>query len=127
MTLIDYIKTFEEDGIMDYLELIFNTMEETIMRGIKSTVVLPGSLGLERKAKALYQKYIETKDFNTLLYALTLAVSEENASGGRLVTAPTCGSAGVLPGVLFTEYFYNKVFSVSYFVNLCLSSYPSSY
>ena len=109
MSLIDYIKAFEEDDIMDYLDVIFNTMEETIMRGIKSTVVLPGSLGLERKAKMLYQKYIETKDFNTLLYALTLSVSEENASGGKLVTAPTCGSAGVLPGVLFTEYFYNKV------------------
>lgn len=109
MTLVDYVKAFEEDDIMDYLEVIFNTMEETILRGIKNTVTLPGSLHLERKAKNLYQKYIETKDFNTLLYALTLAVSEENASGGKLVTAPTCGSAGVLPGVIFTEYYYNKV------------------
>ena len=109
MSLVDYVKTFDEDDIMDYLELIFNTMEETIMRGIKNVVTLPGSLHLERKAKRLYQQYIETKDFNTLLFALTLATAEENASGGKLVTAPTCGSAGVLPGVLFTEYYYNKV------------------
>ena len=109
MTLLDYVKTFDDEDIMDYLNVIFNTMEETIMRGISSTVMLPGSLHLERKAKNLYQKYIETKDFNALLFSLTLAVSEENASGGKLVTSPTCGSAGVLPGVLFSEYYYNQV------------------
>ena len=109
MSLVDYVKAFDDSDIMDYLDLIFHTMEETIIRGINSNVVLPGSLHLERKAKSLYQKYIDTKDFNTLLFALTLAVAEENASGGKLVTTPTCGSAGVLPGVLFTEYYYNKV------------------
>ena len=108
MSLIDYIKAFEDNDIMDYLEKIFNTMDETIMRGINTFTVLPGSLHLERKAPSLYQRYLDTNDFTTLLYSLTLAVSEENAAGGLLVTTPTCGSAGVLPGVLMTEYRYNK-------------------
>ena len=109
MSLIDYIKAFEDSDIMDYLDTIFLKMEETIKRGVNSSVTLPGSLKLARKASCLYKEYLETKDFATLLYSLTLAVSEENASGGEIVTAPTCGSAGVLPGVLFTEYYKNNV------------------
>lgn len=106
MTLIDYIKTFDKD-IISYLNIIFDKMEECINRGLNTNIIIPGPLQLQRKAKAMYDKYLIDKNKNTLLFALTLAVSEENASGGEVVTAPTCGAAGVLPGVIFTEYYYN--------------------
>lgn len=104
ITLIDYIRSFEDSDLDNYLELIFNQMASSIDEGIHATGILPGELKLNRKASEMYQKYLETKEKESLLFAYTLAVSEVNASGGKIVTAPTCGSAGVVPGVLFTEY-----------------------
>lgn len=109
MTLIDYIKTFEDDEFFDYLEDIFNVMEECVNSGLTKKDIIPGPLQLKRKAHEMYKKYQELNTHLSLLFALTLAVSEENASGGIVVTAPTCGASGVVPGVLFTEYYYNKV------------------
>lgn len=108
LTLIEYIKLFDND-IIDYLNIIFNKMEDCIQRGLNTNNIIPGPLKLQRKAKSMYDNYLKDKNKNTLLFALTLAVSEENASGGEVVTAPTCGAAGVLPGVIFTEYYYNNV------------------
>ena len=105
LTLLEYIKQCEEDDLFDYLELIFNQMETSIQEGLNSTSILPGELQLPRKASEMYQKYELTHDKESLLFALTLAVAEVNASGGKIVTAPTCGSAGVIPGVLFTEFY----------------------
>lgn len=109
MTLIDYIKTFEDDEFFDYLEYIFNSMEECIKRGLASKEIIPGPLNLKRKSYEMYQKYLTQNTHLSLLFALTLAVSEENASGGVVVTTPTCGASGVVPGVLFTEYYYNHI------------------
>lgn len=109
MTLIDYIKTFEDDEFFDYLEDIFNVMEECVNSGLTKKDIIPGPLQLKRKAHEMYKKYQELNTHLSLLFALTLAVSEENASGGIVVTAPTCGASGVVPGVIFTEYYYNKV------------------
>lgn len=105
ITLLDYIKAFEDDTFFSYLEKVFNQMEESIKCGLNETSILPGELHLPRKAHEMYDKYLTDHKKETLLFALTLAVSETNASGGKIVTAPTCGSAGVVPGVLFTEYY----------------------
>ena len=79
-------------------------MKASVEAGLKAQGVLPGGLGVERKARFLYrQKHIdesaETKE-NRLVCAYAFAVSEQNASAGTIVTAPTCGASGVLPAVL---------------------------
>ena len=79
-------------------------MQDAIHRGLENEGVLPGSLKLPRKAARLHVKanaYKGTLQKRAILFAYTLAVSEENAAGGLIVTAPTCGSCGVLPGVLY--------------------------
>lgn len=89
---------------------IWQVMNNCIEQGIKNTGVLPGGLNIKRRAAGLYNKLAETKiknpelnsDMNWLsLYAI--AVNEENAAGGKVVTAPTNGAAGVIPSVL--KYF----------------------
>ena len=106
--IIEYIKMNEGDDVFSELEKRLVVMKDTIIRGIKAEGLLPGPLKLKRKAKEMYQKYSLNHDPNTLLFALALATSEENASGGVIVTAPTCGASGVVPAVLFKEYFYNN-------------------
>ncbi len=83
------------------------TMSACINAGCQSTEKqLPGSLKVRRRAPALYKKLIDSKknqDFSDILNWLNLyalAVNEENAAGGRIVTAPTNGAAGILPAVL---------------------------
>lgn len=95
---------FEGEEILDYMSEIWEVMKAAIRRGLEAEGVLPGGLHLQRKA---CQSYAKSKDFTGSLgnaahaFAFALAVSEENAGGGKIVTAPTCGSCGVLPGVLF--------------------------
>lgn len=98
-----YVERQESAEIWPFLAGIWQTMKESIERGLKGTGVLPGSLRYPRKASAFFKKArTQTKRLrstgNTFAYAL--AVSEENASGGTVVTAPTCGSAGLVPAVL---------------------------
>ena len=79
-------------------------MSAAVRRGLESEGVLPGPLALTRKASTYYIKAKEYKDSlqsRGLVFAYALAVSEENASGGEIVTAPTCGSSGVIPAVLY--------------------------
>lgn len=79
-------------------------MKKSVERGIEHEGVLPGPLNLARKAPTYYVKatgYKQSLQTRGLVYAYALAVSEENASGGKIVTAPTCGSCGVVPGVLY--------------------------
>ncbi len=104
MRLWQYVEECEGEEIWEYLASVWETMEDAIKRGISTEGVLHGGLGLQRKARYLYrQKHIderqETKT-NRLICAYAYAVSEENASGGVIVTAPTCGACGVLPAVL---------------------------
>lgn len=108
MSLIDYIKTFDND-IFEYLGKVFDVMKDSVDRGLIKSANLPGSLNLERKAKKFYEKYKVSNDYQTLLFANTLAVCEENASGGLIVTSPTCGSAGIVPGIIMSEYYHNNV------------------
>ena len=106
-SLYDYVKFYEPD-IDDYLNQVYETMIKSVKDGLEETSVLPGRLKLERKAKTFYNKYLENKNLNSLIFAYALAVAEQNASGKVIVTAPTCGSSGVMPGVLVAyEEFYN--------------------
>ena len=99
LTLAQVVDHFEE--VDDYLNLVFDTMNDAFLRGISKDELLPGGLNVARRAKSFYQKYLETNQIEAFIYAAALAISEENASaGGLIVTAPTCGSCGVLPAVL---------------------------
>ncbi|MDE6799252.1 MAG: L-serine ammonia-lyase, iron-sulfur-dependent, subunit alpha, partial [Phocaeicola sp.] len=100
----EYVQQCEDEGIWDYLAEVWKTMREAIERGLDQEGVLPGPLNLRRKASTYYIKAKGYKDnlrSRGLVFSYALAVSEENASGGRIVTAPTCGSCGVVPAVLY--------------------------
>ncbi len=98
-----FAEKYEDNDFRAYLANAWNTMLDTIKRGLNAEGVLPGNLKLERKAHSFWLKAKRTKDAfqrSSFVSAFALAVAEENASGGIVVTAPTCGSAGVLPAVL---------------------------
>ena len=112
-TFWEYVERCEGPAIWDYLREVWQVMQEAVERGINHEGVLPGPLGLQRKAPVYYVKakgYKSNLQSDGLVYAYALAVSEENASGGRIVTAPTCGSCGVLPAVLY-HLSHNHTFS----------------
>lgn len=97
------VEEAEGDGIADYMEEVLKAMNASIDAGLKHDGVIPGGLRLQRRARSIYQKarFLQSEFRRTgLVSAYATAVSEENASLGTVVTAPTCGSAGVLPAVL---------------------------
>jgi len=103
-TLWEYVSEAEDPSIWDYLYEVWDLMQAAIRRGLENEGVLPGIIHLQRKASAYSVKaagYKGSLRRRSLLFAYALAVSEENASGGRIVTAPTCGSCGVLPAVMY--------------------------
>ena len=100
----EYVGECEGNDIWDYLHRVWQVMKDAVERGIEAEGVLPGGLGVRRKAVSYYVHaagYNQSLKSRGLVYAYALAVSEENASGGLIVTAPTCGSCGVLPAVLY--------------------------
>lgn len=100
----EYVKECEESDIWDYLAEVWKTMKASIVRGLDNEGVLPGPLNLRRKASTYHIRasgYKASLQSRGLVFAYALAVSEENASGGVIVTAPTCGSCGVVPAVLY--------------------------
>ena len=103
-TYWEYVNDCEGPEIWDYLDRIWTVMCETIQRGLNNDGVLPGGLKVARKASTYWVKsksYTDSLNSRAKIYAYALATSEENASGGRIVTAPTCGSSGVVPAVLY--------------------------
>ena len=103
-TIWEYVQDSESEDIWDYLQQIWDSMCSTIENGLNNDGVLPGGLKVARKAGTYWVKskeYGPTISNRSRLYAYALAVSEENASGGEVVTAPTCGSCGVLPAVIY--------------------------
>ncbi len=100
----EYVEECEGQEIWDYLREVWEVMKAAVERGLDNEGVLPGPLNLRRKASAYF---IKASGFQAnlrsrgLVFSYALAVSEENASGGVIVTAPTCGSCGVLPAVLY--------------------------
>jgi len=102
-TLWEFVADYEEAGIWDFLEEVRTAMIDAVQRGLETGGRLPGPLLLQRRAKQYWWKSRGAggiiKEIG-LLSSYALGVAEENAAGGRIVTAPTCGSAGVLPAVL---------------------------
>ena len=105
LNLAQFIYRMEDDKLRDSLKTVWNAMKDSIRRGLDAEGVLPGGLGVARKAKMLYEKrcYNESADvtMNRVIAAYAYAVSEENADENIVVTAPTCGSCGVLPAVMY--------------------------
>ncbi len=99
----EYVEACEGKEIWNFLEEIWQAMSASLKRGLNAEGVLPGGLGLARKSHAFFRKaslYGSEFKQDGLLFAYAHAVSEENAAGGVIVTAPTCGACGVLPAVL---------------------------
>ncbi len=101
--LWEYVERCEGSGINEYLREMWRVMQESIARGLEGKGPLPGELRYPRKAQRFF-KHSRIKESRLSgsgrIYAYALAVAEENASGGIIVTAPTCGSAGVVAGLL---------------------------
>lgn len=103
----EYVEEYEGKEIWDYLSEVWETMKQAVHNGLEHEGVLPGPLCLRRKAASYYVRaegYQHSMCTRGLIFAYALAVSEENAGGGMIVTAPTCGSCGVLPAVLYHLY-----------------------
>lgn len=103
----EYVQDCEDSDVWDHLNEVWKVMKASVERGLDKEEVLPGPLNLRRKAASYYFRadgYQSSMKTRGLIFAYALAVSEENAGGGIIVTAPTCGSCGVLPGVLYHLY-----------------------
>ncbi|MDR1123974.1 MAG: L-serine ammonia-lyase, iron-sulfur-dependent, subunit alpha, partial [Elusimicrobiota bacterium] len=103
MGLWEYVEEVEGPQIWDFLADIWKEMQNTINSGLGKYDILPGTLRLERKARRYFKVADTAPRFVRRahkLFSYALACSEENAAGGRVVAAPTCGSCGVLPAVL---------------------------
>ena len=102
--LWEYVVEYEGEEIWDFLEEVWDVMQAAVEAGLSKADVLPGALKYPRKAQAIYRKATKGNapdPFRGRIFAYTLAVSEENGAGGRVVTAPTCGASGVVPGLLY--------------------------
>ena len=102
ISFYDYIIECEGNDIINYGDQVLTVMFNTVEKGLNNDNVLPGDLKIPRRAKSFYEKYKQDDSLSTLAFAASLAASEENAAGGEMVTAPTCGASGVVPGVLYT-------------------------
>ncbi|MCF0160644.1 MAG: L-serine ammonia-lyase, iron-sulfur-dependent, subunit alpha [Bacteroidaceae bacterium] len=100
----EYVEMCEGKEIWDYLQEVWDVMRSAVEEGLDNEGVLPGPLNLRRRANTYFIKaagYQANARSRGLIFSYALAVSEQNAGGGRIVTAPTCGSCGVVPGVLY--------------------------
>jgi len=100
----EYVEKCEGNDIWDYLRQVWKAMKRAVERGLDKEGVLPGPLNLARKASTYHIKssgYKPNLQSRGMVFSYALAASEENASGGVVVTAPTCGSCGVIPAVLY--------------------------
>jgi len=103
-TFWEFVEEHEPPDFWIHLEEVWKVMQESVEHGIEAEGVLPGILNLPRKASSFFIKaksYKGTMSRRAFVFAYALAVSEENAAGGKIVTAPTCGSCGVVPAVLY--------------------------
>lgn len=108
INLYHYTLEYEDENFKAYLFEVLDAMFSCVESGLSTTGVIPGRLGLKRVAKAMFQQAINTRRSGErdrlLVSSYAYAVSEENASGHQIVTAPTCGASGVLPAVLYYCY-----------------------
>ena len=110
LDLAEYVEVTEGEEIRDYLRVVWQQMKDTIQEGLQTEGLLPGPLRVERKAKKLFDFVLEHDHPQIrecrLISAYAFAVSEQNADCGTVVTAPTCGSCGVLPAAF--QYVQNQ-------------------
>ncbi len=109
LRLWEYALKYEDQNFENFMKTIWSQMKDSILKGLENEGILPGGLELQRKAKTLYESQhidesVQTRE-NRMVCSFAFAVSEQNASGETIVTAPTCGASGVLPAVL---YYYQK-------------------
>ena len=107
MRLWEYAVEREDPDFFSYMESVWEQMKSTIYAGLDDEGILPGGLSVKKKAKSLYHsQHIdespETRE-HRMVCSFAFAVGEQNASGEKIVTAPTCGAAGVLPAVLYYQ------------------------
>ena len=104
LSFVDYVLHFEDSSIVEFSEHIYQVMTQSVKNGLSKTGVLPGKLMVERKANTIFNniKPNETESMKEkrLVSSYAFACSEENASGGEIVTAPTCGSCGIIPSII---------------------------
>jgi len=103
-TFWEYVEHFEGKEIWDFLAVVWNQMQKSVEEGLENDGAIPGGLGLRSKAKQYFRRASSFKpalQSRLLVASYALAVAEQNARGGVVVTAPTCGSCGVLPSVLY--------------------------
>lgn len=104
--LFDYVCLYEgKEQIIEYLHSVWNAMQNAIEKGLSASGIIPGKLKLTKKAKQIYNNKLEFENADLrktrLISSYSYATTEENASGGVIVTAPTCGACGVLPAALY--------------------------
>ncbi|KAK8796676.1 hypothetical protein WA588_000804, partial [Blastocystis sp. NMH] len=102
--LSDFVYQSEGEDIRSYLSEVWQTMKHCVETGLQARGVLAGGLNLPRKAHDMYraaQRSSAQMSRNAFLFAYTLAVAENNAGGATVVTAPTCGACGIVPGLLY--------------------------
>ena len=110
-TFWEYVDIYDDKDCWDYLNEVWRTMKESVVNGLDNEGVLPGGLFVQRKASSFYTKakgYQGSMQRRAKTFSFALAVAEENAAGGTIVTAPTCGSCGIIPAVLYANHqFYD--------------------
>ena len=113
ISLADYVFEVEDAEFKEFLKTVWHTMRNCVIIGISKEGVIPGKLNLTRKAKMIFENNKDDGDATLkrtrLLTSYAYAVSENNASGEVIVTAPTCGASGVLPAVLNYIYEMDKL------------------
>lgn len=109
-TLADYVFEVEDENFKEYLKEVWLAMKNSVKEGLEKEGNIPGRLEFPRRAKLIFENKEkeegETERKTRILTSYAYAVSENNASGGVIVTAPTCGSSGVVPAVL--NYLYEE-------------------
>ena len=119
ISFYDYVVECEGKEIIEYGDKILSVMFNTVEKGLQTTGKLPGDLNINRRANTFYEQYLKQDSMSTLAFAAALAASEENAAGGEMVTAPTCGASGVVPGVMYT-YFKRRDFTRQFLIEALL-------
>ena len=107
ITLWQFVLENEDENFIEYMLKIWDTMRNSIRKGLADSGELPGGLGVQKKAKILFNNQhidesAETRE-HRMVCSYAFAVGEQNASGETIVTAPTCGAAGIVPAVLYYE------------------------
>lgn len=123
--MFEYAIEVENDEFLKYMHSIWDAMKESITKGLQDNGILPGGLNVVKKARSLFNNQhidesAETKE-HRMVCSFAFAVGEQNASGEKIVTAPTCGAAGIVPAVLYYQQKKNG-FSDEQIVNALITA-----